>query len=85
MLQMKGQYTHTFKVNTKLFTCIVLNLVYTGKGFPHIPKMLGSYTCEAYDVILIEKVNGEHIEYLSNKLEVTLYEYKLLKASHSSQ
>lgn len=47
--------------------------------FVHIPTMLGSYSCEYFDVIVVERANGEHIEQVSTAADATMYAYKLLK------
>jgi hypothetical protein len=49
------------------------------KRFVHMPTMLGSYTCEDFDVIVVDKVEGEHIERVSTKEDAVMYAFKLLK------
>jgi hypothetical protein len=49
-----------------------------------MPTMLGSYTCEDFDVIVVDKVEGEHIERVSTKEDAVMYAFKLLKVCVST-
>jgi hypothetical protein len=41
--------------------------LWLGKQFACIPPMLGSYTSEDFDVVVVEKVEGEHVEHMTSK------------------